>query len=50
MMKKIFTKDLWKLENLKERLSQLPGSLRSAIDNLLESAGGRLDRKQKLAL
>jgi len=49
-MKKIFAHDLWKLNNLKGRLRQLSGWFRSAIENLLESAGSRLDRKQKLAL
>jgi hypothetical protein len=42
MMKKIFTKDFWKLESLKERLRQFGAAL--------AAANGRLDRKYKLAL
>jgi peptidoglycan hydrolase-like protein with peptidoglycan-binding domain len=42
MMKKIFTKDFWKLESLKERLRQFGAAF--------DAANGRLDRKYKLAL
>ena len=41
-MKKIFTKDFWKLESLKERLHQFGVAF--------DAANGRLDRKYKLAL
>jgi putative peptidoglycan binding protein len=41
MMKKIFTKDFWKLESLKEWLRQFGAAF--------DAASGRLDRKYKLA-
>jgi hypothetical protein len=50
MMNKIFAKDVWNLENLKERLRQLRNAFGTTIDNILNSANGRLDRKYKLAL
>ncbi len=49
-MNNIFTKDFWNLENLKERLRQLPHAFSAAINKIGEYAEGRLDRKYKLAL
>ena len=49
-MNKIFAKEVWNLENLKERLRQLRNAFGTTIDNILNSANGRLDRKYKLAL
>ena len=50
MMNKFFAKDVWNLENLKERLRQLRNAVGGLIDNFLKAADGRLDRKYKLAL
>src|SRR5215212_3231302 len=50
MMNKFFAKDVWNLENLKERLRQLRNAVGGVIDNFLKAADGRLDRKYKLAL
>ena len=50
MMKKIFVRDFWNLENLKERFRSLREAFGSAINGILKPANGRLDRKYKLAL
>ena len=49
-MKKIFTKNFWKLENLKEQLHRLREAFGAAVDSILKSANGGLGRKYKLAL
>ena len=49
-MNKIFAKDFWSLENLKERLRQLRESSSTVIGDILKPANGKLDRKYKLAL
>ena len=49
-MKKIFTKDFWKLENLKERIRQLRDGFSTAIGKMIRSADGRLDRQHILVL
>jgi peptidoglycan hydrolase-like protein with peptidoglycan-binding domain len=50
MMKKIFTKDFWKLGNLKDRMRQLRDGFSTAISKKTRSVDRRLDRKQVLAL
>jgi Putative peptidoglycan binding domain len=50
MMNKIFAKNFWNLENLKERLRGLRETFGRAIEDILKSADGKLDRKYKLAL
>jgi len=50
MMKKIFAKDFWKPENLKEWIRQLRDGFRTVIGKIIKSAYGRLDRKHILAL
>src|SRR6266545_400730 len=50
MMNKIFAKDFWNFENLKEWFSQLRESFNTVIDDILKPADGKLDRKYKLAL
>ncbi len=49
-MNKIFAKDFWNLESLKERFSQLRESFSTVVDDILKPANGKLDRKYKLAL
>ena len=49
-MKKIFAKDFWNWENMKERLRRLRDAFGAATDNIRQAANGRLDRKYKLAL
>jgi peptidoglycan hydrolase-like protein with peptidoglycan-binding domain len=49
-MKRIFTKDFWKLEPLRAWPHRLRDASSAALDRLIETAGGGLDRKQKLAL
>ena len=49
-MKKIFVRNFWNLENLKERFRQLREAFGTAINGILKPANGRLDRKYKLAL
>ena len=49
-MKNLFTKDFWRLENLKARIDQLRDTFGAAMGRILKSPDGKLDRKQKLAL
>lgn len=49
-MNKIFAKDFWNWESLKERLRQLREAFGTAIGDILKPADGKLDRKYKLAL
>ena len=49
-MNKIFAKDFWNWEHLKERLRQLSETFPAVINEILKPANGKLDRKYKLAL
>ena len=49
-MNKIFAKDFWNWEILKERLRQIREAFGTAINEILKPANGKLDRKYKLAL
>ena len=49
-MKKIFVRDFWNLENLKERCRRLREAFGTAFHEIVKPANGKLDRKYKLAL
>ena len=49
-MNKIFAKNFWNWENLKERLLHVREAFTSATDAILRPASGKPDRKYKLAL
>src|ERR1044071_9157690 len=49
-MNKIFAKDFWNWDSLKERFRQIREAFGTSVDNILKSADGKLDRKYKLAL
>jgi hypothetical protein len=49
-MNKIFAKDFWNWESLKEQLRQVREWFSTVIDDILKPADGKLDRKYKLAL
>ncbi len=49
-MKKIFVRDFWNLENLKEQFRRLREAFGTAFHEIVKPASGKLDRKYKLAL
>lgn len=49
-MNKIFAKEFWNSQNLKERLRRARDAFGTAMGEILRPANGKLDRKYKLAL
>src|ERR1044071_2132361 len=49
-MNKIFAKDFWNWDSLKERFRQIREAFGTSVDEILKPANGKLDRKYKLAL